>query len=195
MVGLGLYMTRIMTIIGSVRPGRIGLPVAHWVHDRVAGAGYEGDLVDLAELNLPFMDEPEHPGKRAYTKPHTIAWSARVEQADAVLLVSPEYNHSYSPALKNALDYLMQEWQGKPVGVVSYGGASGGLRAAAALDPVLTTLGLVRVPVDVAINGPSAHLVDGAFTPEAKHDATLAQLIEGLSRYAEALRPLLPPRG
>lgn len=183
-------MTRIMIIIGSVRPGRIGLPIAHWVRDRVAAAGHDVDLVDLAELNLPFMDEPEHPAKRAYTKPHTLAWSARVEQAEAVVLVSPEYNHSYSPALKNALDYLAHEWQGKPVGVVSYGGASGGLRAAAALDAVLTTIGLVRVPVDVAINGPHGQLVDGAFAPDAKNDATLAKLIDGLDRYADALRPL-----
>ena len=182
-------MTRIMIIVGSVRPGRIGLPIAHWVRERAA-AGHEVDLVDLAELNLPFMDEPEMPGKRAYTKPHTIAWSARVEQADAVLLVSPEYNHSYSPALKNALDYLQHEWAAKPVGVVSYGGASAGLRAAAALDQVLTTLGLVRVPVDMAISGPGAHLVDGAFAATEKQDATLARMIDQLGRYAEALRPL-----
>ena len=183
-------MTRIMIIIGSVRPGRIGLPVARWVHDRVAAAGHEVDLVDLVELALPFMDEPGHPGKREYTKPHTLAWSARVEQADAVLLVSPEYNHSYSPALKNALDFLAHEWQAKPVGIVSYGGASGGLRGAAALDPVLSTIGLVRVPVDVAINGPQSHLVDGVFVPEAKNDAVLARMIDALDRYAEALRPL-----
>ncbi|MDX2026796.1 NAD(P)H-dependent oxidoreductase [Microcella sp.] len=183
-------MTRIMIIIGSVRPGRIGLPIAQWVNDRVTAAGHEVDLVDLVELALPFMDEPEHPGKRAYTKPHTIAWSARVEQADAIVLVSPEYNHSYSPALKNALDFLAHEWQGKPVGVVSYGGASGGLRGAAALDAVLTTIGLVRVPVDVAINGPQAHVVDGVFTPIEKNDAVLARMIDALERYAEVLRPL-----
>lgn len=185
-------MTRIMIIVGSVRPGRVGLPVSHWVRDRVEAAGHEVDLVDLLELNLPFMDEPEHPAKRAYTQPHTFAWSARVEQAEAVLLVSPEYNHSYSPALKNALDYLAHEWHGKPVGVVSYGGASGGLRGAAALDAVLTTIGLVRVPVDVAINNPHAHLADGVFAPDAKHDATLARLLDGIGRYAEALRALRP---
>jgi NAD(P)H-dependent FMN reductase len=183
-------MTRIMIIIGSVRPGRVGLPVARWVHERVAAAGYEVDLVDLVELALPFMDEPEHPGKRAYTKPHTLAWSARVEQADAVVLVSPEYNHSYSPALKNALDFLAHEWQGKPVGVVSYGGASGGLRGAAALDAVLTTIGLVRVPIDVAINAPQAQLVDGDFVPNDKNTALLSRLIEAIERYAEVLRPL-----
>lgn len=183
-------MTRILIIIGSVRPGRKGLPVAHWVRDRVEGAGFEADLVDLVELNLPFMDEPELPGKRAYTKPHTHAWSERVDAADAVLLVSPEYNHSYSPALKNALDYLQHEWAAKPVGIVSYGGASSGLRAAAALDQVLTTLGLVRVPMDVAITGLSAHVADGVFTPDERHDSALGRMIEALGRYAEVLRPL-----
>lgn len=183
-------MTRIMIIIGSVRPGRVGLPVAHWVRDRVAAAGHDVDLVDLAELNLPFMDEPAMPGKRAYTKPHTIAWSARVEQADAVLLVSPEYNHSYSPALKNALDFLMHEWASKPVGIVAYGGASSGLRAAAALEQVLTTLGMVRVPVDVAISGPSTQVTDGVFAATEKQDAVLGRMIEALARYDTVLRPL-----
>jgi NAD(P)H-dependent FMN reductase len=183
-------MTRIMIIIGSVRPGRVGLPVAHWVRDRVEAAGHDVDLVDLAELNLPFMDEPEMPGKRAYTKPHTIAWSARVDQADAVLLVSPEYNHSYSPALKNALDFLMHEWASKPAGIVAYGGASSGLRAAAALDQVLSTLGIVRVPVDVAISGPSSQVTDGVFVATEKQDAVLGRMIEALSRYDAALRPL-----
>jgi NAD(P)H-dependent FMN reductase len=183
-------MTRIMIIIGSVRPGRVGLPVAHWVRDRVEAAGHDVDLVDLAELKLPFMDEPEHPGKRAYTQPHTLAWSARVDQADAVLLVSPEYNHSYSPALKNALDYLMHEWTAKPAGVIAYGGASSGLRAAAALDQVLATIGLVRVPIDVAISGPAGQLVDGAFVATEKQDALLGRMVDALGRYAEALRPL-----
>jgi NAD(P)H-dependent FMN reductase len=181
-----------MIVVGSVRPGRVGLPLAHWVRDRVESAGHDLDFVDLAELNLPFMDEPDYPAKRAYTKPHTLAWSARVDAADAVLLVSPEYNHSYSPALKNAIDYLALEWQGKPVGVVSYGGASGGLRGAAALDPVMTALGLVRVPIDVAINNPGSFIVDDVFTPDAKHDAVLGRMIDALGRYDEVLASLRP---
>lgn len=179
-----------MIIVGSVRPGRIGLPIARWAASHAEQVGFDVDFVDLAELALPFMDEPAHPGKRAYTQPHTFAWSERVEAADAVLLVSPEYNHSYSPALKNALDYLMQEWQGKPVGIVAYGGASGGLRAAAALDQVLATLGLVRVPVDVAINGAGSLVADGVFAAESKHDAVMGRMLDAIERYATALRPL-----
>ena len=187
---LACFMTTTMIIVGSVRPGRIGLPIAQWVRDRTEAAGHEVDFVDLAELALPFMDEPAHPSKRQYTQPHTIAWSERVDAADAVVLVSPEYNHSYSPALKNAIDFLAQEWQGKPFGVVSYGGASGGLRAAAALDQVMTTLGMVRVPVDVAINGAGGLVVDGTFAADSKHVETLDRMLAELSRYDEVLRPL-----
>lgn len=183
-------MTRLLIIVGSVRPGRIGLPIAEWVRARAESEGFDVDFVDLAELALPFMDEPAHPSKKQYTKPHTLAWSERVEKTDAVLLVSPEYNHSYSPALKNALDYLMQEWQGKPVGIVAYGGASGGLRAAAALDQVLATLGLVRVPVDVAINGAGSLVADGTFAAESKHDATLGRMLDAIERYTGALGSL-----
>jgi NAD(P)H-dependent FMN reductase len=107
-----------------------------------------------------------------------------------VLLVSPEYNHSYSPALKNAFDFLMHEWASKPVGIVAYGGASSGLRAAAALDQVLTTLGMVRVPVDVAISGPSSQVANGVFVATEKQDAVLGRMIEALARYDAALRPL-----
>src|SRR4051812_3483218 len=107
---------RLMIIVGSVRPGRIGLPIARWVESVARDRdGVEIDLVDLAELALPFMDEPHHPRLRQYTQPHTIAWSARVAAADAVILVTPEYNHSYAPAVKNALDYLHSEWWRKPV--------------------------------------------------------------------------------
>ena len=131
-------MTNLMIIVGSVRPGRVGLPVAEWVRETASRhQHFEVDFVDLKELALPFMDEPQHPAKRQYTHDHTKAWSERVDAADAFILVSPEYNHSYGPALKNALDYLAQEWKHKPVGVVSYGGVSGGTRGVAALDPVL----------------------------------------------------------
>src|SRR5215210_7708343 len=126
-------MTRVMVIAGSVRPGRMALPIARWVERELeALEDVEVDLVDLGELALPLMDEPHHPRLREYTKPHTRAWSERVEAADGFVLVSPEYNHSYSPALKNALDYLSQEWTRKPVAFVSYGGVSAGTRGVTA---------------------------------------------------------------
>lgn len=96
-------MTKLMIILGSVREGRIGGPIAEWVKAAAdADDRYEVDFVDLAELDLPFMDEPNHPRLKNYVKDHTKAWSARVEAADGFLFVFPEYNYSYSPAIKNA---------------------------------------------------------------------------------------------
>lgn len=193
-------MTRIMIIVGSVRPGRVGLSVAEWVRDRVSdaldrlesdGAAPSSiDLVDLAELNLPFLDEPNHPSKKQYTKPHTIAWSERVSAADAVVLVSPEYNHSYSPALKNALDFLYTEWAHKPVAIVSYGGASAGTRGAAALAPVLASVGLVKVAANPEINFIGSKMVDGAFQGDDKLAATVAAMTRQLVEVEDALAPL-----
>ncbi len=180
-----------MIIVGSIRPGRAGLPVAEWVRETVTRhPHFEVDFVDLKELALPFMDEPQHPAKRQYTHDHTKAWSERVDAADAIILVSPEYNHSYSPVLKNALDFLSQEWKHKPVGLVSYGGVSGGSRGVAALDPVLATVGLVKTSHSVEIDYVGTHIVDGVFTPTEKHEALLSHQLDDLNQLAAALATL-----
>jgi NAD(P)H-dependent FMN reductase len=155
-----------------------------------ADGRFEVDFVDLAELALPFMDEPQHPSKRQYSKPHTIAWSERVDAADAFLFVSPEYNHSYSPALKNAIDFLNREWWRKPVGFVSYGGVSAGSRGVAALEPVLTTIGLVKTGATVEINFIGTRVADGTFTPNEKESAIMAHVLDELHALAPALAPL-----
>ena len=108
---------KLMIVIASTRPGRVGLPVGTWFTNRVREqGGFEIDLVDLAELKLPFMDEPNHPRLRQYTHQHTKEWSARVDAAEAFVFVMPEYNYGFNAPLKNAIDYLLQEWQYKPVG-------------------------------------------------------------------------------
>lgn len=182
---------KLMIIVGSVRPGRAGLPIAEWVRSQVEVDGrFEVDFVDLAELGLPFLDEPNHPAMRRYTQPHTMAWSERVDAADAFILVSPEYNHSYSPVLKNALDFLSQEWKHKPVSIVSYGGASAGSRGVVALEPVLTTVGLVKVASNVEINFMGNHIAEGVFTPDEKHAAILQSALGQLQLTVEAYKPL-----
>ena len=140
-------------IIASTRPGRVGLPVAQWFEQAaIAHGGFDVELVDLAEVNLPFFDEPSHPRMRKYTHQHTKDWSAIIERGDAFVFVTPEYNYAFNAVLKNAIDFLHQEWLHKPVGFVSYGGVAAGTRAVQMLKQVVTTLKMV--PVFASVNIP-----------------------------------------
>ncbi|MBG6239206.1 NAD(P)H-dependent FMN reductase [Mycetocola sp. CAN_C7] len=150
--------------------------------------GFDIDFVDLAELNLPMVDEVKLPRLHDYSRRHTLAWSERVAQADAFLFVSPEVNYSYAPALKNALDFLYDEWGKKPVGLVSYGGRGGGAFGAAALRPVLSSLGLVAASSHVDIMQASHQIDDGFFVPDDQQVARLDGLIDELGALAPALR-------
>jgi len=181
---------KLMIVVGSVRPGRVGLPIAEWVKSEAEKTGdFEIDFVDLAELNLPFMDEPNHPILRKYTKQHTIDWSARVDAAEAFIFVTPEYNYSFSPALKNALDYLNKEWWRKPLGFVSYGGVSGGTRGVAGIMTITSALGLVRVGANVELNFGGKQVVDGVFEPGEKESAIIVKELEELKNLAGFLTP------
>jgi NAD(P)H-dependent FMN reductase len=179
-----------MIIVGSVRPGRVGLPIAEWVRAEAEKTGrFDIDFVDLAELALPFMDEPNHPILRKYTKQHTIDWSARVDAAEAFIFVTPEYNYSFSPALKNAIDFLNKEWWRKPLGFVSYGGVSGGTRGVAAIMSITSALGLVRVGANVELNFGGKQVVDSVFQPGEKEIAILAKQFEELDNLSGFLTP------
>jgi len=181
----------VMIVVGSVRPGRVGLPIAEWVRSRVEETSdLTVDFVDLAELALPFMDEPNHPILQQYTKQHTIDWAARVAAADAFIFVTPEYNHSFSPALKNAIDFLNKEWWRKPYGVVSYGGVSAGTRGVTALEPVVSALGLVRTGAFVELPFGGKQVVDGAFVAGDKETTISGHMIADLEKLAEGLKPL-----
>lgn len=179
-------------IIASTRPGRVGLPVATWF-DGVARehGAFEVEVLDLAAIGLPLLDEPGHPVARAYQHPHTVAWSETIDRGDAFVLVHPEYNHSYNAALKNALDYLHAEWNYKPVGFVSYGGVSAGTRAQAALKPVLGALRMT--PTVEAVNVPFvAQFVDddGRFVPNEMLAMGALGMLAELAKLDRALRPL-----
>ncbi len=128
-------------IIGSTRPGRVGPSVAAWITERaIDHGGFDVQVTDLAELNLPILDEPNHPRLRQYTRQHTKDGSAVVDASDAFICVTPEYNYAINSALKNALDYLYPEWHNKVAGIVSYGGIAAGTRATQMLKQVLTAL-------------------------------------------------------
>jgi NAD(P)H-dependent FMN reductase len=180
---------RLMIIIGSTRPGRAGLPIGTWFTELAESHGrFEIDLVDLAELNLPMMDEPNHPRLHQYTHQHTKEWSARVDAADAFVFVTPEYNHSFPAPLKNAIDYLAQEWNFKPAGFVSYGGVAGGTRAVQALKPVLDILKMTAVPESVVIPSFSQYLDDEErFCPSEQIESAARTLLNELARWSTAL--------
>lgn len=146
-------MSKLEIIIASTRPGRVGLPVGEWIRDQAVehGGFDEVELVDLAEVNLPFMNEPNHPRLRRYVHQHTKDWANKVAEADAFILVLPEYNYGFNAEIKNALDYLNQEWHYAPVGLVSYGGVAAGTRAAQMIKQVLTTLKMTPLPEAVHI--------------------------------------------
>ena len=179
-------------IIASTRPGRVGLPVAEWFRERaVEHGGFEVELVDLAEVDLPFMNEPNHPRLRQYVHAHTKEWSATVDRADAFVFVTPEYNHGFNAVLKNAIDYLHQEWQNKPVGFVSYGGVAAGTRAMQMLKPVVAALRMT--PVVEAVNIPFvAKLLDGEgrLRPTDMMNQSADALLAELARLTGALQRL-----
>ena len=190
----GVCAPRLMVVIASTRPGRVGLPVGEWVvRQAEAHGGFDVDLADLAELDLPFMDEPNHPRLKRYTKSHTLAWSARVDPADAFVFVFPEYNHGLNAPLKNALDFLYLEWAHKPAGLVTYGGIAAGSRSAEMLR--LALLGLRVVPVFDSVYIPfvAQSLDGGRFKASESVERAAASMFDELARYACALRVLREP--
>ena len=184
-------MIDLRVIIGSVRPGRVGVAVGNWF-EGVAEADDRFDVteLDLDEIDLPLMDEPEFPGKRQYENEHTKRWSALVDPADAYVLVAPEYNAGPSPALKNAFDYLYHEWRYKPVGFVSYGGVSGGMRGVQALKPNLLQFSMMPIPEGVVIPFVDSMIEDGVFHPTEPVEKGAVSLLDSLARWADALKVL-----
>ena len=151
-------------IAASVRNERACLPIAEWFVEAARSHGqFTVRLVDLKEINLPLLDEPNHPSLQKYQYDHTKAWSAIVREADAYVFVTPEYNFGPPPALINALDYVYLEWNYKAAGFVSYGGLSGGTRSVQMTKLLLTTLKMM--PMYEAVNIPffTQFLKDGRF--------------------------------
>ena len=185
-------MPNLMVVIASTRPTRVGMAVGRWFVDRATEhPAFDVDLVDLAELDLPFMDEPEHPRFARYVHDHTRRWSARVKAADAFVFVTPEYNHGYNAPLKNAIDFLHHEWEYKPVGFVSYGGVAAGTRAVQQLKPVVAVLRMTPLSDAVYIPFVHQHLnQDRQFQPSDELETAATALLEALERYEAPLRPL-----
>ena len=182
----------LQVVIASTRPGRVGPAFARWFVDLAKQEDvFELEVVDLAEVDLPFLDEPHHPRLHRYVHQHTKDWSETVSRADAFVFVTPEYNYGYNAVLKNALDFLHDEWADKPVGFLSYGGVAAGTRSVQQLKQVVTALRMV--PVVEAVNVPfAAQLLDADREVRANDAMILGAeaMLRELARLTVLLRQL-----
>ena len=183
-------MTKIGIIIGSTRPGRNSEAVANWVYklsNKRTDAEFE--LVDIADYNLPLLDEPYPAMMHQYTKEHTKTWSAKIAEFDGFIFVTPEYNHATSGALKNAIDYLSVEWNNKAVGFVSYG-SDGGVRAAENLRLIAGMLQMADVTSQVTLSLFTDFINMNEFKPAIRHETAIVSLFDQVIAWSNALRTL-----
>ena len=186
-------MTRIGIILGSTRPNRNGEQVAKWVYETAAlRSDADFELVDLRDYPLPHLDEPLPPSMGQYQNDHTKEWSDKIASFDGFVIVTPEYNHSTSGVLKNAIDYLYAEWNNKAVGFVSYG-AVGGARAAEQLRLISGELQMADVRQQVALSLLTDFENYSVFKPSAYHVAALNTLLDQVVAWSSALAPLREP--
>jgi NAD(P)H-dependent FMN reductase len=186
-------MTRIGIILGSTRPNRNGEQVAKWVYEIAARRDdAEFELVDLRDYPLPHLDEPLPPSMGQYQNEHTRQWADKIASFDGFVFVTPEYNHSTSGVLKNAIDYLYAEWNNKAVGFVSYGGV-GGARAAEHLRLVVGELQMADVRQQVALSLLTEFENFSVFKPGDYNRAALDTLLDQVIAWSNALAPLRQP--
>jgi NAD(P)H-dependent FMN reductase len=186
-------MTRIGIILGSTRPNRNGEQVAKWVYDIASRrSDAEFELVDLRDYPLPHLDEPLPPSLGQYQNEHTKQWADKIASFDGFVFVTPEYNHSTSGVLKNAIDYLYAEWNNKAAGFVSYG-AVGGARAAEHLRLVAGELQMADVRQQVALSLLTEFENFSVFKPGDYNRAALDTLLDQVVAWSTALAPLRQP--
>jgi NAD(P)H-dependent FMN reductase len=187
-------MINLKIIIASTRPGRKGPLLADWIYQKATShEEFEIEMIDLAEINLPFMDEPNHPRLKQYTHQHTKDWSSKIGSADAFILVTPEYNYGFPATIKNAIDFLYNEWRHKPIGFLSYGGIAGGIRCIQLLKPVLGALDMV--PLTAAVNVPffTKFIRDNKFEATEDHNKMADSLFTELKKWSQLLKHMRSP--
>jgi NAD(P)H-dependent FMN reductase len=188
------FVLQIITV--STREQRKGPVVTEWFEEIARTHGkFAIESIDLATVDLPLMNEPEHPRLRRYTHPHTKAWSATIERADAFVLITPEYNFSTPPSLVNAIDYLVNEWAYKAVGFVSYGGISGGLRGAQMTKLLLTSLKMMPLPEAVTLPffAKSIDATTGKLAPPDTQIKAAHAMLDELHKWTGALITMRQP--
>ena len=178
----------IAVILGSTRPNRNGKAVADWVVAQAAdrpGARYT--LLDLLDYPLPHLDEAIPPSVGRYAGEHTKAWADTIASYDGFVFVTPEYNHSTSGVLKNAIDYLYAEWNNKAAGFVSYG-TVGGARAVEHLRGVMSEVQVAHVRQSVGFSLYHDFENLSQFSPNARAADQLAIMLDQLEAWTAALK-------
>ena len=181
-------MLKVAIVLGSTRPNRNGEAVAKWVFDiakKRENVAFE--LVDIRDFNLPLLDEPIPPSQGKYSKPHTKVWAAKIASFDAFVFVTPEYNHSTSGALKNAIDFLYQEWNNKAAGFVSYGSA-GGTRAVEHLRLIMAELQIADVRAQVTLSLYTDFENFSAFKPAPHHEKSVETMLDQVIAWGGAMK-------
>lgn len=183
-------MNRIAIIIGSTRPGRNSESVARWVYE-IASKRNDTyfELVDIADFNLPLLDEPNPPAMGQYTKEHTKAWSQKIGSFDGFVFVTPEYNHATTGALKNAIDYLYNEWNNKAAGFVGFGSA-GGTRAVENLRLIMAELQVADVRAQVSLSLFTDFENFSTFKPADHHEGSVNSMLDQVIAWSGALKTL-----
>lgn len=180
---------RTAVIIGSTRDGRFGPVAADWIAGHIAQReDMTAELIDLVQTPLPTVFPAFGQAPSGEATAQLGAVSPRLAQADAFVIVTPEYNHSFPASLKNALDWHNEQWHGKPVGFVSYGGLSGGLRAVEHLRVVLAELHAVTIRNTVSFhNYGEVFGVDGK-PSDPGCDGAAKAMLDQLSWWGQSLR-------
>lgn len=188
---------RLAVVVGSTRPGRRAAQVAEWVRDRATahlGPRAELAVVDLADMDLPLLDEPVPAAIGAYRNAHTQRWARLVGSFDGFVFVTPEYNHSMPAVLKNAIDFLYAEWNDKAAGFVGYG-LNGGTRAVEHLRLTLAEVKVACVRAQVTLGLHTDFDIPdmtepGTVAPTERQHFILTRMLDELVDWAGALRPL-----
>lgn len=184
-------MPTIGIIVGSTRPGRVGPQIARWVEKAAAArddAAFE--LVDIADYALPLFDEPRSPRMGDYEHAHTRAWAAKIDALDGFVFVTPEYNRSIPAALKNAIDFVYNEWNNKAAGFVGYGSNVSGARALDHLRHIAGAVQLTAVHTQVHLSLRSDFEQYTTFAPAEHHESALQQMLTEVVTLTSAIAPL-----
>lgn len=184
-------MTTIGIILGSTRPGRVGPQIAEWI-EKTASTREDAhfELVDIADYNLPLFDEPRSPRMGTYEHDHTRAWAAKIAELDGFVFVTPEYNRSIPGALKNAIDFVYNEWNNKAAGFVGYGSNVSGARAVDHLRHIAGAVQLAAVHTQIHLSLQTDFEKFTTFTPAERHEVALQQMLTEVITWTNALAPL-----